>query len=80
MASGKQILAQYSTHKGSVRFDKKSKEDHPLFASVYLMRDAAKKFLGVKDLDKTDEIEITVRVVSGKSKKDASDEEDEEDD
>jgi hypothetical protein len=78
MAHGKQILVQNENgaKKHSFRFDcKSSDKDNKkgLFQSVYLMRDAAKKLLGIKNLDDVEEIEITVRAV-GKSK-DASDEE-----
>ena len=80
-SGGKQILVQHESgsKKGSFRYEAKSSEKHPLFATVYLMREGARKLLGIKDLDDVEEIEISVRAVS-KSKKDASDEEDEEDD
>lgn len=63
MAHGKQILVQNSPKKGSVRFDAKSSDKHPLFQNLYLMRDSAKKLLGISDLDSADQIEVSVRVV-----------------
>lgn len=63
MAHAKQILVNLDPKKGSVRFQAKESDKHPLFTTLYLMRDAAKKYLGISDLDKAEEIEVTVRVV-----------------
>lgn len=60
---GKQILVQNSPKKHSVRFDAKDGDKHPLFSSLYMSRDGARKQLGIKDLDSASEIEVTVRVV-----------------
>lgn len=78
MAHGKQILVQHEdgAKKHSFRYEAKSSDKHPLFASVYLMRDAAKKLLGVKNLDDVEEIEITVRAVGSKKDEDEDEEED----
>jgi hypothetical protein len=47
--------------KNSVLFE--SGDPNSLFQSVYMMRDGAKKLLGVDDLDKVTEIEMTVKVL-----------------
>lgn len=74
MASATQKMKVAKPVKHSVCFKARSKDKHPLFTGVYLMREAAKKLLGVKDLDDVEEIEVTVKVSGGNS----SDEEDEE--
>lgn len=51
-----------SEKKGSVIF--KGPADDPLFLSVYLMREASKKLLGIEDLAKVSAVEITVKAVA----------------
>jgi hypothetical protein len=63
MSHAKQILVQHSPKKGSVRFDALFKDKHPLFSSLYLMRDAVARSLGIKNLDDVHEIEVSVKVV-----------------
>jgi len=58
-----QILKHPKPVKHSVQFKASSKDKHPLFSSLYLMREGAKELLGVKALDEVEEIEITVRIV-----------------
>jgi hypothetical protein len=55
-------LQQDSPKKNSVLF--KSTDPTAAFQSVYMMRDSAKNLLGIPDLDKVKEIEVTVKVVS----------------
>lgn len=57
-----QTLSKKAPKKGSVLFEAKSGEADPLFSSLYLMREGAKKQLGLTNLDDTSEIEVTVRV------------------
>jgi hypothetical protein len=49
--------------KHSVQFRQAESEKTPLFSSVYLMREGAKKLLGIKNLDEITKIEITIRIV-----------------
>lgn len=62
MAHKTQVLVQSKPVKHSVQFKAKDGEKKPLFTSVYFMREGAEKYLGVKDLDEVEEIEITVRL------------------
>ena len=54
-------MKQKAPKKGSVLFE--SSEPDSMFQAVYLMRSGAKKSLGIDDLDKVQEIEITVKAV-----------------
>jgi len=61
-AEAKQVnlkMKQKAPKKNSVLFE--SNDPNSLFQAVYLMRDGAKKHLGIDDLDKIQEIEITVK-------------------
>lgn len=57
-----QVLSQKAPKKGSVLFEAKTGEPNPMFSALYLMRDGAKKMLGIDNLDSVTEIEITVSV------------------
>lgn len=59
--------------KHSVRFDTDDKE-HAIVNGLYVNRKLAKKLLGVKgDLEDVEGIEVTVRILKGKSKHDEDD-------
>jgi hypothetical protein len=60
--------------KGSVRFETTAED--PIVSNIYVSRKAAKKLLGVKgDLENIAGIEVTLRVVPGKAKREEDDEE-----
>jgi hypothetical protein len=63
MKEVKQILKYPEPKKHSVQFNKAESEKTPLVTSLYLMREAAAKLLGVKDLDSVRKIEITIRIL-----------------
>lgn len=63
MAHASQKLKQSKICKPSVRFDPDEDESYPMSAGIYINREWAAKKLGVKNLDKVQEIEVTVRIV-----------------
>jgi hypothetical protein len=63
MAHAKIVLKNPDPKKHSVKFDVEEGTKTPLITSIYIMREAAKKYLGVKDLDAVKAVEITVRIV-----------------
>ena len=54
-------MKQKAPKKNSVLFE--SNDPKSLFQAVYLMRDGVKQHLGIDDLDKIQEIEITVKAL-----------------
>jgi hypothetical protein len=54
-------MRQKAPKKNSVLFESNYPES--LFQAVYLMRDGVKQHLGIDDLDKIQEIEITVKAI-----------------
>lgn len=54
-------LKQKAPKKNSVLFE--STDPKSLFQAVYLMRDGAKQHLGIDDLDKIQEIELSVKAL-----------------
>jgi hypothetical protein len=63
MAHAKQVLKNPDPKKHSVKFDVEEGTKNPIVTSIYVMREAAAKYLGVKDLDKVKGIEITIRAI-----------------
>ncbi len=62
MKEAKQTLKYPVAKKHSVQFNQGKSDKTPLVTSLYLMREAAAKMLGVKNLDEIQEIEITVKI------------------
>jgi hypothetical protein len=46
----------------SVRFNADEDEENPLFSTIYINKEAAKKVLGVS-LEKVKGVEVTVRII-----------------
>lgn len=62
MSHATQKFTNMDPKRHSVRFNADEDEENPLFSTIYINKEAAKKVLGVS-LEKVKGVEVTVRII-----------------